>query len=468
MQNTRKLRRYARKDYSQLVDFPVEIVGRDGVVRRYSFEESVRLYQHRISSAASRYDDGEIVVAEVRHCRMRIGQLRHSYFTRYGWSSIGVVDRTMGGMAGEVAAFLRRSLVGAGFEPELLEISPLDSGEYHEVYYIRNETLDGSSAPEPGSFLLYAYRLGEGDDDPARKAMADFLDVLCCVRDASCVLEHPVASHHTSDCGLVLTCSTLALAQQLSIRPPDVPHVELAWPLVGGLQDDGVREAMLMLRKGRRRDALRQFMRAYEQDHFRRAAYLGAIVVADQLGEHADAETAGLMGAHYFPEDASMHYHLALTRLRKGDVPAAQSALKRAETLFGPCYAFSVLGALIAFSSKDFSSGQRLLRASSEQETSHEIDVKRVEQWLRAKLSLRAAFRWTSAIMVVLGGAGLGIHLGVGMVLACLGTSLLFYGRWTWSHELSCKLTEPGSRGFRLANPACLRQSRTIMEDRRE
>ncbi len=67
----RKLRRYQRKDYSQLVDFPVEIVGRDGVVRRYSFEASVRLYQRRIALAPMRYEDQEVVDAEVQHCRKR-------------------------------------------------------------------------------------------------------------------------------------------------------------------------------------------------------------------------------------------------------------------------------------------------------------------------------------------------------------------------------------------------------------
>ena len=49
-----KLQRYERKDYSELVEFPVEIVGRDGVVRRYSFEDSIRLYQRRISFAPVR------------------------------------------------------------------------------------------------------------------------------------------------------------------------------------------------------------------------------------------------------------------------------------------------------------------------------------------------------------------------------------------------------------------------------
>ena len=35
----RRLRRYQNKDYDDLVDFPVEIVNRDGMVRRFSFED---------------------------------------------------------------------------------------------------------------------------------------------------------------------------------------------------------------------------------------------------------------------------------------------------------------------------------------------------------------------------------------------------------------------------------------------
>ena len=51
LDKSHKIRRYKRKDYTAVVDFPVEIIGRDGVVRRYSFEESIRLYQRRIASA---------------------------------------------------------------------------------------------------------------------------------------------------------------------------------------------------------------------------------------------------------------------------------------------------------------------------------------------------------------------------------------------------------------------------------
>ena len=72
LDKSHKIRRYKRKDYTAVVDFPVEIIGRDGVVRRYSFEESIRLYQRRIASADLRYADTELIQAEKQHCLSRI------------------------------------------------------------------------------------------------------------------------------------------------------------------------------------------------------------------------------------------------------------------------------------------------------------------------------------------------------------------------------------------------------------
>ena len=40
---------------------PVEIVGRDGVTRRYTFEDAIRLYQRRVTFAPIRYRDAELV-----------------------------------------------------------------------------------------------------------------------------------------------------------------------------------------------------------------------------------------------------------------------------------------------------------------------------------------------------------------------------------------------------------------------
>ena len=113
LDKSHKIRRYKRKDYTAVVDFPVEIIGRDGVVRRYSFEESIRLYQRRIASADLRYADGELIQAEKEHCLSRIAQLRRSFFAHNGWPAVETVDQVEGGpefLAAEVAAFLRRCL----------------------------------------------------------------------------------------------------------------------------------------------------------------------------------------------------------------------------------------------------------------------------------------------------------------------------------------------------------------------
>ena len=63
------------KKYSDYIDFPVEIVGKDGVVRYYTFEESVSLYQRRIRLARLRYDSPAERKKELEHCSNRIAQL---------------------------------------------------------------------------------------------------------------------------------------------------------------------------------------------------------------------------------------------------------------------------------------------------------------------------------------------------------------------------------------------------------
>ena len=84
LDKSHKIRRYTRKDYPAVVEFPVESIGRDGIVRRYSFEESIRLYQRRIASADLRYSDADLIQAEKQHCLSRIQQLRRSFFAHYG------------------------------------------------------------------------------------------------------------------------------------------------------------------------------------------------------------------------------------------------------------------------------------------------------------------------------------------------------------------------------------------------
>ena len=305
MDKHRKLRRYSRKDYSLLVDFPVEIVGRDGVVRRYTFEESIRLYQRRITSSNARYPDLDVANAEIAHCRQRIEQLRRSYFSRYGWASL----RSSGalgleeGLAGEVAAFLRRCLEGTDQDPESLRISALADNEDPIVLYVQRS---GAAEPPPPPNLLYVYRFPEQDPGAAREAFFSFLKILRSVRSQVEGVEALLAFHHSADCGLVLTgqFGDAMLHDPRRAGFMDMPVMDSA-PLDEEPSQDPVRDALRALRAGRLRSALESFALAYELNPWRRAAAVGGAAVADALGQFRDAETVALMGSRYFPAWAS-------------------------------------------------------------------------------------------------------------------------------------------------------------------
>ena len=114
------------KKYSDYIDFPVEIVGKDGIVRYYTFEESISLYQRRIRLARLRYDTPAERKKELDHCSNRIAQLRRSFFARYGWESFKLVNQLPQELSielsGEISAYLRRQF-GCGIQktPALLE-----------------------------------------------------------------------------------------------------------------------------------------------------------------------------------------------------------------------------------------------------------------------------------------------------------------------------------------------------------
>ncbi|MCB9759384.1 MAG: tetratricopeptide repeat protein [Alphaproteobacteria bacterium] len=335
MEKSKKLKRYSRKDYTQLVDFPVEIVGRDGIVRRYSFEASVRLYQRRIASAPSRYRDTEVVDAEVRHCQLRIEQLRKSYFHRYGWSAIrsdrgpGVLA---GQFAGEVAAFLRR-FYGDSVDPEHVEVAWIQDADAAQVYFVQ---LSGTEE----RYLLYLYRFRHHGPCQGRESFFDFLRMLRNVRGEG--VERLVAFHHTADCGLVLTGTGDLSAESRRAMDGNADaedseggiFLSVARPPGHGAYEAGIR----LLGEGEPEGALARFEQALAAEPFRRQVALAVAVVADSLGRPEVSETAALMASHYLPGDPVFDYHLGLARLRQGDGEDADrllsSALEQVPSMF--------------------------------------------------------------------------------------------------------------------------------------
>lgn len=452
MDKGRKLRRYTRKDYSQLVEFPVEIVGRDGVVRRYSFEESVQLYQRRIASANLRYADSEVVRAEVRHCEQRIRQLRKSYFTRFGWSAARVVDSpgmAAGDFAGEVVAFLRRVVDLDTPEDADLELAFVEDEEHRQLYFVRRP----DDAADQRRWLLYLYRFDGPGASPARDAFFGFLKMLQGVHNAGDGVEHHAGFHHSADCGLVLTSSVASPSRGV----PEDFEEPAPWMELVEVRDDPLRHGMMLLRRGRREDALRCFVAAYEDNHFRRAGYVGAVVVADQLGAHADAETAALMGSRYFSDDALMHYHLAIARLRLGD-PRAAEAAARMRAVAGDTFAAEALDALVALRAGDLDAGRRHLHRARVRAGDADADLAGALRVVRALLAGRDLTRLTGAGLIA---AGLVLALGgtlAAVGLSVAGATLVPGAHWVWRRQFARLLEQPGAEGLRLANPTALRR----------
>jgi hypothetical protein len=347
MSKASKIRRYRRKNYASEVEFPVEIIGRDGVVRRFSFEESVRLYQRRVASADLRYGDRELIAAEKQHCLSRIGQLRRSFFASHGWPELQVVDQDSGPthlLAAEVAAFLRRCLVTVSIDPERFSISLLEVTSEHQVYFIQppnDELLD--DALVDGHFLLYVFRFDTQSGCPNRDAFFELIKVLDGVSFAARVsVESLISFFHTHDCGLVLT-GFGSLVQQA--RDVDLAQVEgLSW---GGDEADLdlVMLGMQAISRGNFSRALAHFVEAYTQQNFRRVAYLGAAVMADMLGSDDEAVTATVMGSRYFPDDPALEYHGAVTKLRQGQYALA---VKQARGIQGWPQGSGAIGLVVA------------------------------------------------------------------------------------------------------------------------
>ena len=277
MERFLRLRRTTQRDYSQTVEFPVEIVGRDGKVRRFSYDESVRLYQRRIRSAALRFDELSEAEEEVLHCHQRIEQLRRSYLEYFDVASLRTAQASRPGavlgtvLAAEVVSFLRRAF------PEEVDAAPplqctVVGSEVHDLLFVR---------VGERSYLLYAWRLdgrgGAADDSAA--ARADWREVRERLSGIPTVegVERLLSSWHSSDCAIVLSGSG---------ELPEVPEMEETTLPSGS---DPFLDGMRALYDGQIGQALAVFEGGLEQQPGRRSLAASAALVAllDEQPERA-------------------------------------------------------------------------------------------------------------------------------------------------------------------------------------
>lgn len=440
-----KLQRYGRKDYSELVDFPVEIVGRDGMVRRYTFDDSIRLYQRRITFAPVRYPDGELISAEVEHCRSRIEQLRRSYFYRFGWGTpegeSGPED-AFGELAGEVAAFLCRVL-RCDERPDVRFQAVSPEVEGCSTWYV---TPHGSA----GSFLLYVARFSLpqqsvpqqsvtqqslpqpkgvgsgasatpmparlGDNGDARERFFAQLKALEHVGQGGGDVERLVAFHHTVDCGFVLTAQG-----EVSIEVRD-----------DGL-DDGVdyaptpwEETLELIRRGEYERALGRCRVITREQPWHLQAYRATAMLGVFNGDIVHAEEAAMLGVRYFPDDALLHYYLGLARLRQSDGTRGEASLRRAVALAPGMVTARTLLVVHLLRRRDYREASELLRARhgiKPDDTRGDQALDLLERWLRWRQFVLLG----SVIVVLLGAALLPLvgWLGLLPVLAGVGGAVI-------------------------------------------
>lgn len=309
-----------------MVDFPVEIVGRDNLVRRYSYDEAVRLYQRRIQSASVRYDDPEMIDAEVHHCRQRIDQLRRSYLEHagWGWARASGVRGILGSpLAAEVAAFLRRAFADdpamlGGLALTLMETGPGD------VCFLKPGRGDRS-------FLLYAWRL---DAEAPPGARADFertrerLDVARAGNGG----EHALMMHLGPDLAIIL-------AGEGEWEAPSSTNEPLLTPLFDVPAGEPWREATRALHDGDLQDALRRFEEGMEQAPARPVLAQSAAIIALQAHDPERAEFAARYGLLHHRADPLLSFLLAVAQLRQRDRREATRVLAPHQAGEGPAYA---------------------------------------------------------------------------------------------------------------------------------
>ncbi|MBX2801207.1 MAG: hypothetical protein KTR31_26245 [Myxococcales bacterium] len=435
-----KLQRYDRKDYTELVDFPVEIVGRDGVVRRYTFEDSIRLYQRRITFAPIRYRDNDLIRAEVNHCRSRIDQLRRSYFHRYGWGTPEGqpgAEESFGDLAGELAAFLCRVLTVTG-RPEIRfdRVEDAQQTAFSTWYVTPQDAKSG--------MLLYFYRFGGTSPDESREVFFASLKSLEGMGRNAGDAERLIAFHHTVDCGFVLTGRGADFSSFVQSAKGDARPVDIAptpWD-----------EILEIVRRGDYEAALRRCRELVVSQPWHRNAYVAGAMLAAFLGEHLVGEDLALVGSRYFPEDGVLLHYLGLCRSRLGRDEDAESALRQAIELSPDLVSARALLAVHLVQRRRHREALDVLRSRrgvDPDDRRADADLQHLEHWIQ----WRAWMIYGGAAMVLVGLGTFPLQQVAGVAAALLGAFLAGLGWFAFHRQLDSMLArqrfEEISQGLR-------------------
>ena len=288
------------KDYSMYVDFPVEIVGRDGLVKHYSFEESIGLYQRRIRLARLRGQAN--VHKEIDHCVKRIAQLRRSFFARYGWEAF-VFNEPMPSklsieVSGEIAAYLRRRF-GCGSIKERATLECLFETDHQSCFLLR------ASLQE---YMLYVFSSQE-----------EYNNMILIVQHTNQIdTEYIIDSFEDNDFWLLVTATKPGLSL------PDIQFTQRDAKLP-------ITDAVQALQNGDVVSALAHFMVLINENPYHRQAYWGGAILAEQMRVHQETRLLLEMALYYFPNDPFflLRYASVLLRLQDNKAEGVLLTLKK-------------------------------------------------------------------------------------------------------------------------------------------
>lgn len=333
MDKVKRLKSYSEKDYTEKIDFPVELVGRDGVVRKYSYADSVRIYERRIESAHVRYNDPTVAGREIDHCTKRIEQLRRSWRELMHSSERQFMELHPGNQAREPYErgkdFLSRYIEerlgpGALMAHGSPHLALLEELEYVQTFYVDWPQFN------PGT-ILYVFDIAADSREEILRQYHEHIERLKLFHQAPDT-EKLIECQEEKDMAFVLTGARpdALMRQRESMRVVAVqvvaddsePDGENPWyerVLLASSDDEQgpYVHATEALRRNDLENAFHGFKEALDENPHHKEAYwvLGALCDVQQRWQ--EGESYQLMGARYFPEDARIHYYYGIALFRR-------------------------------------------------------------------------------------------------------------------------------------------------------
>lgn len=438
-----KLRSYAKKDYSEQIQFPVELIDRDGVVRRYTYEESLAVYHRRIQSAPWRYGDAALVKAEIGHCTRRIAQIKESYTTGQQQGKVQPSSNPRAAlgpgfdvlMAYYHKVLQRRDLgLQEGFVPQVQLLEDVASCRTYHVGFGRSG----------GGHLFYVYPFGQGEGGRARDEFVRAQAALQGPADGVDV-ERLLLREETESAGYLLTGRSefppgLRDYSQLLSSGGSMVEVsfydeessedgeEPASSRGGDALGHGSYEAGLVaLHEGRMDDAIECFRASVEANPFHREAFLVLLALLDASGRYEEGQLYGEMAERHLSDDGLVAYRQGINKVRQCELDEAVEYFDRASTISPGLYQPLFFGAhvLLVQRGRMDEAVTRLRKAVQLAEGQPAVDgsLRAVERCIRLRKALRIAsvsVASAALVLVLLGSVAAVIPLllagGVGLI----------------------------------------------------